>query len=154
MQAAHAAVRGDRAAAARVYRGILAEGTQTVAALNNLAALLVLDGECAEAVDLASRAVDSAGPQSELIDTLASALTCSGRPREAIALLREGDPNDVLRRLGQAEALLAALEINRAIAALEDVERLLDLAPYADPSQVRRFESLLARARMAAAVQP
>jgi len=126
-----AAENGDRPTAVAAYRAVLASDAANVVALNNLAVLLTEDAPD-DAVGLARRAVDAAGAQPALLDTLGWALFHAGRLADARATLEtalDGRPNAAPThyRLGRTFAALGDVDAARAAYA-----RALDLDPAFD----------------------
>jgi tetratricopeptide (TPR) repeat protein len=85
------ASRGEPAAAEAAYRRALEIDPANADALNNLAWLLLEQGDrLAEAEDLARRAVTAGGPDPHLaLDTLGRVLRAGGRCREAVEVLTQ-----------------------------------------------------------------
>lgn len=113
-----AAEADDTPAAVAAYRAALDADADNVVALNNLAVLLTVDSP-AEAVALARRAVDAAGPVPALMDTLGWALHKDGNLSEARATLEASlvdrpDAAVTLYRLGRTLADLGEPDAARA----------------------------------------
>jgi tetratricopeptide (TPR) repeat protein len=81
--------RGSYADAMRYYRKALEQDPKNVVAMNNLAYLLVMhDRKPAEALQLAQKAIEGAGPHPEMLDTRALIQICNGKADKAIADLK------------------------------------------------------------------
>jgi predicted Zn-dependent protease len=79
------------------YRQLISADDQNAAALNNLAFLLAMRGENpSEAVAFAQRAMARTGPVPAVIDTYAVALISSGKPGQAVELLKSIAADDGL----------------------------------------------------------
>jgi tetratricopeptide (TPR) repeat protein len=79
------------------YRQLISADEQNAAALNNLAFLLAMRGENpSEAVAFAQRAMALTGPVPAIIDTYAVALISSGKPGQAVELLKSIAADDGL----------------------------------------------------------
>jgi len=75
--------------AVRLYQQIVLAAPQNVAALNNLAYVMMeIPGRAAEALDYIDRAIDISGPRAELLDTKAMILL-KDSPKRAVELLEE-----------------------------------------------------------------
>jgi Tfp pilus assembly protein PilF len=82
--------RGRQAQAIDVYRRVLRQDPHNVVALNNLACLLALKGEPGEeARQHIESAIAEAGPQPELLDTLALVHLRGGRAEPALKALQQ-----------------------------------------------------------------
>jgi Flp pilus assembly protein TadD len=80
----------DYDGAERVYRDLLERDPRNVLALNNLAWLLAVHGNKGEeANQLIERAIELAGPGSDLLDTQASVLIVLGKAEEAVKKLED-----------------------------------------------------------------
>jgi tetratricopeptide (TPR) repeat protein len=72
------------------YRAILEKDPKSDIALNNLAWLLAFqEGKAAEALEIIERAIRTAGPQANLLDTKGVILISLNRPDEAVKVLAE-----------------------------------------------------------------
>lgn len=126
-----AAENGDTPTAITAYRAAIATEVDNVVALNNLATLLTEDAP-AEAVGLATRAVDAAGPQPVLMDTLGWALFHDGDLTAARAALETALED-------RPDAAATHYRLGRTLAALGDTEaahaayaRALEIDPAFD----------------------
>ncbi|HXK33751.1 MAG TPA: tetratricopeptide repeat protein, partial [Dehalococcoidia bacterium] len=124
---------GEPAQAERHYRAALEIDADQPAALNNLAYLLLRNGEStSEAVTLARRACEAAArrgwPDSQrlsLLDTLGQALLANDEPENALRTFEEGlhiAPTDARFLIGCAECALTLGDAVRAEAALRSLE--------------------------------
>jgi len=105
-----------------VYREVLQRDPKNVIALNNLGAMLALQGtKLDEAENLVRTAIDVAGPAGNLLDSYALVLIARNKPTEALKVLAEAiedQPTAILflrqaqayRILGQSEAANKAFE--------------------------------------------
>ncbi len=137
-----AAENGDASTAIAAYRTAIDTDTGNVVALNNLASLLT-ENAPAEAVGLARRAVDAAGRQPVLMDTLGWALFHDGNLTEARAAFEtalEARPDAAVTqyRLGRTLAALGDADAGRAA-----YTRALEIDPaFAEAADARaRLES-------------
>lgn len=109
--------------AENLYREILRRDKDQVIAINNLAVLLALQpGRGAEALSLAERAVEIAGPQGVLLDSRAMAYLGLNRAREALADLENSlaDAIRPTRYFHQAQAYRLLGEEQAAATALAE----------------------------------
>jgi tetratricopeptide (TPR) repeat protein len=127
---------------AELYREILKQDSNNVAAMNNLAVLLALQKiDLQEALSLIERAISLKGPFPALLDSRASIYLALGKPQEALtdldAVVREEPrPNRQFHRalacwrLGQRQDASTALDAARKLGL--KVERLnsLERADY------------------------
>ncbi len=102
-----------------LYREVLQEDPEHLAALNNLAILLALQGrEVEEASQLVERAIQVAGPTAALLDTRATVRFAEGRFTQALADLDEaiGDQPTPVRLFHRAQV---AYRLGRKTAAID-----------------------------------
>ncbi len=133
------------------YRQVLARDAGDFRAYNNLALLLVLSEKqenLNEALDLIKRAIELAGSQPGLLDSLAVVRVARGEPQQALELL-EGILNDPAEKLNpdypiwlfhKARALYAAKEVDQARDVLHVAKTKYDLKrAQIDPPERRRL---------------
>lgn len=106
----------------KIYREVLQRDPRNVIALNNLGAMLALQGaNLEEAEKMVRTAIDAAGPAGNLLDSYAIVLIARNKPTEALKVLAEAiedQPIPILflrqaqayRALGQSEAANKAFE--------------------------------------------
>lgn len=135
---------GDRAGAIREYKAALAYDPQQVVALNNLALLVLANGESTAALDLAHRAYTaSAGRSPSVTDTYGWALVQSGRTEDAVPLLRSAyqqapDNNEIRYHLG-----VALLKSGATREARELLQGVVDAQPGPEADEARALLSRL-----------
>ena len=136
--AAAFAERGLRPPARQMFEAALASGTRTPALLNNLAGVLIAEGDNrrAEALLVESLAAEPAATDANV--NLATLLIARGQSDEAETLLRralESHPDD-----SQALSLLGSLWFSDG--RLMDAQELFQRAARADPEDPRMHENL------------
>ncbi|MCS7239290.1 MAG: tetratricopeptide repeat protein [Thermoguttaceae bacterium] len=127
VEAELALLRRDYVEAERLYRELVAKEPENFIGLNNLAVTLaILRKSLDEAEQLAERALDSAGPRPEVLDTFAQVLMAKGQWREAMKVINEAiadSPLPILY-LRQAQLLHASGQHGAAEKALREAEKL------------------------------
>lgn len=118
----------DYERAEKCYRELLAKQPTNVVVGNNLAVLLALQGKKLDEADrLANQAIESAGPNSSLLDTRAMVRLARGKPREALADLEIAiaDARTTSRALHLAQAYDQLNDRANAGKALDELEKLV-----------------------------
>lgn len=153
LQADLADSRGEFDQAEALYRKILDQpglsDAESITAMNNLSFLVAVRKEKGqEALELIQRAIDLAGPMSELLDTRAMAYLSVGESQKAIADLNEAiavDPNG-LKYFHLALAHQQANDTEAATKAFEESKRLglkdQEISPIEQPSYRQLIEAL------------
>lgn len=143
----------DYELAEKCYRELLAKQPLNVVVGNNLAVLLALQGKKLDEADrLANQAIDSAGPNSSLLDTRAMVRLARGKPREALADLEiaVADARTCSRMLHLAQAYDQLNDRTKAGNALDELEKLV--SPAASPVGGAKAEAALGEQAAVAAV--
>ncbi len=138
-------IQGRFAECEAVYREILQRAPKNVIALNNLAAMLAMQGtRLDEAEKLVQTAIDLAGPVGNLIDTQAMVLIARKKPNEALKVLAgaiEDEPNPILFfRQAQAYQMLNKPEL--AAQAFEEAVKRGLTRESLHPVERKSFEGL------------
>ncbi len=118
----------DYERAEKCYREMLAKQPTNVVVGNNLAVLLALRGKKLDEADrLANQAIESAGPNSSLLDTRAMVRLARGKPREALRDLEiaVADARTCSRMLHLAQAYDQLNDRENAGNALDELEKLV-----------------------------
>ncbi len=119
--------RGEYDGAIKLYHEVLRRDRQNIAAMNNLAALLVMSGrDLMEAFRLIKQAIDNGGPRDVLLDTRGMAHLATAAPAKALA-----DFEESLRVSGSSErhfhVALAYAQLKQTEAAKRSLRRALEL---------------------------
>lgn len=127
VEAELALLRRDYGEAERLYRELVAKEPQNFIALNNLAVTLAILGkDLDEAERLAQRALDSAGPRPEVLDTYAQVLMAKGQWQDASKVISEAiaDSPIPILYLRQAQLLHLSGQKTAAEKVLREAEKL------------------------------
>ena len=147
-------IHGRFADAESLYREVLRDDPNNYAVMNNLAMLLAVQGiKLDEALKLANRAAEIAGPIAQILDTRSVIYMAMGDPHKALADLREAIDSAVAptRLFHQAQALEQLGETREAALmfrkALDRGLRITSLLPP-ERGVYQRLEKLLQDSRL------
>lgn len=147
-------IHGRFADAESLYREALRDNPDNYAVMNNLAMLLAVQGiKLEEALKLANRAAELAGPIAQILDTRAVIYMAMGDPHKALADLREAIDSTVAptRLFHQAQALEQLGDKREAaITFRKALDRGLRVSSLLPPERAvyERLEKLLEQSRL------
>jgi tetratricopeptide (TPR) repeat protein len=141
---------GNTAAAEAGYRRALQMRADLLLAQNNLAMILAPRGQNAEALALASAAVQAQPRIPDFLDTLAFVQIKAKDYKSATTNLKNAislDPDNLKWRLNLAEALLESGDRPEALRTLQEIDRLVPLLKELPPNSSQRLDALRASLR-------